>query len=99
MAYVEPSVRPDDGRYGENLNRFQLHTQFQVILKPDPGNPQEFHLEALKALDVAPQNKIILSNFPSNSTTASMFKMLRTMNESPTWRFVIFTATALDQLA
>src|SRR5687768_18598873 len=36
VAYVEPSVRPDDGRYGENPNRFQLHTQFQVILKPDP---------------------------------------------------------------
>ena len=41
VAYVEPSVRPDDGRYGENPNRFQQHTQFQVILKPDPGNPQE----------------------------------------------------------
>jgi len=40
VAYVEPSVRPDDGRYGENPNRFQLHTQYQVILKPDPGNPQ-----------------------------------------------------------
>ena len=37
VAYVEPSVRPDDGRYGENPNRFQLHTQFQVILKPDPA--------------------------------------------------------------
>lgn len=34
VAYVEPSVRPDDGRYGENPNRFQLHTQFQVILSP-----------------------------------------------------------------
>jgi glycyl-tRNA synthetase len=41
VAYVEPSVRPDDGRYGENPNRFQMHYQFQVILKPDPGNPQE----------------------------------------------------------
>jgi len=38
VAYVEPSVRPDDGRYGENPNRFQQHYQFQVILKPDPGN-------------------------------------------------------------
>ena len=41
VAYVEPSVRPDDSRYGENPNRLQTHTQFQVILKPDPGNPQE----------------------------------------------------------
>ncbi len=52
VAYVEPSVRPDDGRYGENPNRFQKHTQFQVILKPDPGNPQELYLESLKALGI-----------------------------------------------
>ncbi len=45
VAYVEPSIRPDDGRYGENPNRFQLHYQYQVILKPDPGNPQELYLE------------------------------------------------------
>jgi glycyl-tRNA synthetase len=54
-AYVEPSVRPDDGRYGENPNRFQQHTQFQVILKPDPGNPQELYLESLKALGIDPR--------------------------------------------
>ncbi|AKU15975.1 glycine--tRNA ligase [Luteipulveratus mongoliensis] len=51
-AYVEPSVRPDDSRYGENPNRLQTHTQFQVILKPDPGNPQELYLESLQALDI-----------------------------------------------
>ncbi|MBY8854384.1 glycine--tRNA ligase subunit alpha, partial [Saccharothrix sp. MB29] len=44
VGYVEPSVRPDDARYGENPNRLQTHTQFQVILKPDPGNPQELYL-------------------------------------------------------
>ena len=55
VAYVEPSVRPDDGRYGENPNRFQLHTQYQVILKPDPGNPQELYLESLKALGIDPR--------------------------------------------
>jgi len=55
VAYVEPSVRPDDGRYGENPNRFQLHTQFQVILKPDPGNPQELYLESLYALGIDPR--------------------------------------------
>ena len=55
VGYVEPSVRPDDGRYGENPNRFQLHTQFQVILKPDPGNPQELYLESLKALGIDPR--------------------------------------------
>ncbi|HEX6686696.1 MAG TPA: glycine--tRNA ligase subunit alpha, partial [Candidatus Limnocylindrales bacterium] len=36
VAYAEPSVRPDDARYGENPNRIQTHTQFQVILKPEP---------------------------------------------------------------
>jgi glycyl-tRNA synthetase len=55
VAYVEPSVRPDDGRYGENPNRFQLHTQFQVILKPDTGDPQELYLESLKALGIDPR--------------------------------------------
>jgi glycyl-tRNA synthetase len=55
VAYVEPSVRPDDGRYGENPNRFQKHTQYQVILKPDPSNPQELYLESLKALGIDPR--------------------------------------------
>jgi len=54
VAYVEPSVRPDDGRYGENPYRFQLHTQYQVILKPDPGNPQELYLDSLQALGIDP---------------------------------------------
>lgn len=52
VAYVEPSVRPDDSRYGENPNRLQSHTQFQVILKPDPGNPQELYLESLEAIGI-----------------------------------------------
>jgi glycyl-tRNA synthetase len=52
VAYVEPSVRPDDARYGENPNRLQTHTQFQVILKPDPGDPQEQYLESLEALGI-----------------------------------------------
>jgi glycyl-tRNA synthetase len=54
VAYVEPSVRPDDGRYGENPNRLQMHYQFQVILKPDTGNPQEQYLDSLKALGIDP---------------------------------------------
>ena len=37
------------GRYGENPNRLQMHTQFQVILKPDPGNPQEIYLKSLES--------------------------------------------------
>jgi glycyl-tRNA synthetase len=52
VAYVEPSVRPDDSRYGDNPNRLQTHTQFQVILKPEPGNPQELYLGSLAALGI-----------------------------------------------
>ncbi|MEP7284554.1 MAG: glycine--tRNA ligase subunit beta [Chloroflexota bacterium] len=52
VAYVEPSVRPDDGRYGENPNRMQLYYQYQVILKPDPGNPQELYLQSLEAIGI-----------------------------------------------
>ncbi len=55
VAYVEPSIRPDDGRYGENPNRFQQHYQFQVILKPDPGNPQEIYLKSLEAIGIDPR--------------------------------------------
>lgn len=55
VAYVEPSIRPDDGRYGENPNRFHQHTQFQVILKPDPGNPVELYLESLAAIGIDPR--------------------------------------------
>ncbi len=53
VAYVEPSVRPDDGRYGENPNRMQYYYQYQVILKPDPGNPQELYLQSLEALGLS----------------------------------------------
>ncbi len=52
VAYVEPSVRPDDSRYGENPNRLQTHTQFQVILKPEPGNAQELYLGSLAAIGI-----------------------------------------------
>ena len=55
VAYVEPSVRPDDGRYGENPNRMQKYYQYQVILKPDPGNPQELYLKSLEALGINPR--------------------------------------------
>jgi glycyl-tRNA synthetase len=55
VAYIEPSVRPDDARYGENPNRMQQHYQLQVILKPDPGNPQELFLQSLEALGIEPR--------------------------------------------
>ena len=52
VAYAEPSVRPDDSRYGENPNRVQRHTQFQVLLKPAPADVQELYLGSLEALGV-----------------------------------------------
>lgn len=54
VAYVEPSRRPADGRYGENPNRLYQHHQFQVIMKPSPDNIQELYLESLKRLGVDP---------------------------------------------
>ena len=51
-AYVEPSRRPTDGRYGENPNRLQHYYQFQVVLKPSPDNVQELYLESLAALGI-----------------------------------------------
>ncbi|WP_409178290.1 glycine--tRNA ligase subunit alpha [Brevibacillus fortis] len=54
VAYVEPSRRPADGRYGENPNRLYQHHQFQVIMKPSPDNIQELYLESLRELGIEP---------------------------------------------
>jgi glycyl-tRNA synthetase alpha chain len=53
-AYVQPSRRPTDGRYGENPNRLQHYYQFQVILKPHPENVQDLYLESLVKLGINP---------------------------------------------
>lgn len=52
VAYVQPSRRPADGRYGENPNRLFKHTQLQVILKPPPDSVQDVYLESLKAIGI-----------------------------------------------
>jgi glycyl-tRNA synthetase alpha chain len=52
VAYLQPSRRPADGRYGENPNRLFKHTQLQVILKPPPNDVQEVYLESLKAIGI-----------------------------------------------
>ncbi len=54
VAYVEPSRRPTDGRYGDNPNRLQHYYQYQVILKPSLDNIQEVYLESLKSLGIDP---------------------------------------------
>ena len=54
VAYVEPSRRPTDGRYGNNPNRLQHYYQFQVLLKPSPMNIQELYLDSLKSFGIDP---------------------------------------------
>ncbi len=54
-AYVEPSRRPTDGRYGENPNRLQRYYQFQVLIKPAPANIQKLYLESLSAIGINPR--------------------------------------------
>jgi glycyl-tRNA synthetase alpha chain len=54
-AYVQPSRRPKDGRYGENPNRLQHYYQFQVILKPSPADIQDLYLNSLKAIGIDPK--------------------------------------------
>jgi glycyl-tRNA synthetase alpha chain len=54
VAYVQPSRRPTDGRYGENPNRLQHYYQFQVILKPSPADVQSLYLQSLRGLGIDP---------------------------------------------
>ena len=55
VAYVQPSRRPDDGRFGQNPNRLFKHHQFQVILKPSPDEVQQIYLESLEACGINPR--------------------------------------------
>ena len=55
-AYVQPSRRPGDGRYGENPNRLQHYYQFQVILKPSPADLQALYLQSLVEIGIDPLN-------------------------------------------
>ena len=54
-AYVQPSRRPKDGRYGDNPNRLQHYYQFQVVLKPSPDNIQDLYLDSLRAIGINPK--------------------------------------------
>ena len=55
VAYVEPSRRPKDGRYGENPNRFQQFFQYQVLLKPAPGDVVQQYFSSLEAIGIDPR--------------------------------------------
>ncbi|HYL09792.1 MAG TPA: glycine--tRNA ligase subunit alpha [Candidatus Acidoferrales bacterium] len=54
VAYIQPSRRPSDGRYGENPNRLYKHMQLQVVLKPSPADIQDVYLESLRAIGISP---------------------------------------------
>ncbi|HEY3120422.1 MAG TPA: glycine--tRNA ligase subunit alpha, partial [Vicinamibacteria bacterium] len=54
VAYVQPSRRPADGRYGDNPNRLYKHFQYQVVLKPPPSDVQDVYLQSLVALGIDP---------------------------------------------
>lgn len=54
IVSVERAVRPKDGRFGHHPNRLQLHHQLQVVLKPEPGNPQELYLKSLESIGIMP---------------------------------------------
>jgi glycyl-tRNA synthetase alpha chain len=56
-AYVQPSRRPKDGRYGENPNRLQHYYQFQVIMKPAPADIQDLYLESVRAIGLDPGDR------------------------------------------
>jgi glycyl-tRNA synthetase alpha chain len=56
VAYVQPSRRPTDGRYGENPHRVQKHFQYQVIIKPSPPNIQQIYLDSLSSLGIQLEN-------------------------------------------
>ncbi len=53
-AYVQPSRRPTDGRYGDNPNRLQHYYQYQVLMKPSPANSQDLYLDSLRAIGIDP---------------------------------------------
>ena len=55
VAYVQPSRRPDDGRFGQNPNRLFKHLQYQVILKPSPDEVQQHYLESLETCGINPR--------------------------------------------
>jgi len=74
VAYVEPSRRPSDGRYGDNPNRLQQFNQYQVILKPSPKDVQDLYLESLRALGIVPVDhdiRFVEDNWESPTLGAS----------------------------
>ena len=77
VAYVEPSRRPTDGRYGDNPNRLQHYYQFQVIMKPNPMNILDLYLDSLRAFGLTGERTIILHGYtPSPQNLQRLSKAL-----------------------
>jgi glycyl-tRNA synthetase alpha chain len=74
VAYVQPSRRPSDGRYGENPNRVQRHHQFQVLIKPSPENSRDLYLESLESIGISQDDydiRFVEDNWESPTLGAS----------------------------
>ncbi len=63
VAFVQPSRRPTDSRYGQNPNRLQHYHQFQVLLKPSPDNIQELYLESLARLGIDAKHHVLVGKY------------------------------------
>ena len=108
-AYVEPSRRPADGRYGENPNRLYQHHQFQVVMKPSPSNIQELYLESLEKLGINPLEhdiRFVEDNWENPSTGSAglvgkfgwtVWKSLSslTSNKLVVWQLVLLLLRSL----
>ena len=85
VAYVEPSRRPADGRYGDNPNRLFQHHQYQVIIKPSPANIQDLYLQSLAALGFKAEEHDIRTVWKSPSLPISSRSAVWISNRLP-WK-------------
>ena len=82
-AYVQPSRRPTDGRYGENPNRLQHYYQLQVILKPAPADSQQLYLDSLAAIGIVAYLSAAADNQPGRNAARSRRYRCRRPGNSP----------------
>src|SRR2546421_12233529 len=83
-AYVQPSRRPKDGRYGDNPNRLQHYYQYQVVLKPSPDDIQDLYLDSLRALglDIEIDRKSTRLNSSHDQISYAVFCLKKKKNKS-----------------
>ena len=79
VAYVQPSRRPDDGRFGQNPNRVFKHHQYQVILKPSPDEVQQLYLESLESCGINPRQHDI--RFEEDNDPIGFAELIRAENQ------------------